>query len=271
MSGITSMSNFKPTEVESIKAEAESLEKQKYDDEAKYTKLHLYFEDAIKKVEDELMAKQTKLRDHVRAKTHNKRLQQINEFYKKKKIKDEIRRKKEERRLKEYQELLAGKSRPTTEEQIISRNMPEDVIAEEKSRISDDSRTQDFYQASSDDEEKRIKPLRVKRAELDNSQNDLSEAKDITEQILNDIPDPMPMERPIANQKRNVQHIKREEDLEPPIKNNQITTAPVGNNKVPELKNNQMAHEVTFLKQDAVEPQQPKRSQLTKPGFALKK
>lgn len=197
----------------------------------------------------------------------------------------------DEQRLKEYQEMLAHKSRKSSDNHDSSRNVPQNVIAEEKSRISDDTRTHEFYQASSDDEEKSrnvktpIKspsksrdksPKREEKHERDQKKvvlnsRDIENTNDISDEILRNIGDTSSNKnKPIASQ-RNKQE-KKEDKYELNLKDGQITTVPVGNNKVPELKNDQVtANHATFKKQDAIPPPQPKRNQLAKPGFAMKK
>lgn len=77
-------------EGEEIPEDPETLAKQKYDDEAKYTKLHAYFEGInyqitylveIQKLEDELLAKEAQIREQSRIKLHGKRIQKINKAY----------------------------------------------------------------------------------------------------------------------------------------------------------------------------------------------
>lgn len=72
---------------EEIQEDAETLAKQKYDDEAKYTRLHAHFEGIysltifiveIQKLEEELLVKEAKIREQSRIKLHGKRIQKIN-------------------------------------------------------------------------------------------------------------------------------------------------------------------------------------------------
>lgn len=262
MSSVTQLySQYK--DEDNIKESAEELAKQKLEEEAKYTQLHLYYEEQIKKVEAELLAKETALRDQSRLKTHNQRLQKLNTFYKKKKLRDEIQRKKDEEKIKEYQELLAGKIRPLSNDKDMHRRLQANVIAEEKSRMSDDSKTHEFYHSSSDEDERKRKsksptktPDQHRTIESKGKQNrDLKEAEDASNEILQKVQQNKSKERPIANQRQKGDNssenitVKQEttpqrkdpqpskqEKFELTIKDGNITTAPIGNNKIPELK-----------------------------------
>lgn len=81
MTGLTSMTQFKPED--DIKEDPAELERRKYHDEEKYNRLQSHFKVAIANLEEELLEKQTKLRDQIRKKEHSKRVQHLNTFYKK--------------------------------------------------------------------------------------------------------------------------------------------------------------------------------------------
>ena len=203
-------------------------------------KLFQSYEVSIKNLEDELQQKQTQLRDESRMVQHNKRVEQLNTFYKKKKIRDENLRKLEEKRLKEFNDKLKGKYRPQTEE-IVPKSSKlhekrDHVIVEERSKISDDTKTQDFYHASSDEEgdsHKKIKSPSPKQKEHKNK--DLSdEDTQRKHRVVNQT------EREAEDNKKN--HSKKNDNIEIKLSGDNISTAPVGNNKIPELKKKTNEH-----------------------------
>jgi len=246
-----SMSQLNTQPEDDIKEPADSLSKQKYEDEAKYTQLHTHYEHSIQKLHDELLQKEGKLRDEFRIKQHNKRIQQLNTFYKKKKLKDEIQRKRDEDSIRKYQDLLSHKMEPMSIEQELNTNdLHSNIIAEEKSRFSDDSRTQDFYKASSDDEDKSkskspkksawegtkksdLQPPQDKR-QVNDKANEKSlqnkrEADEISDQILRNIASSAPKDKPIASQRAKP---SQNEKFGLNVVNGNISTTPIKNEEV---------------------------------------
>jgi hypothetical protein len=94
---------------------------------------------------------------------------------------------------------------------------------------------------------------------------DIPEADEISNQILQQIPSPGGQKDNIASQKAGL-FKEKPKKFELQLKNGEISTAPIGNNKVPELKKSEVTTNQATFKTGPTE----KKSQLSKPGFALK-
>ena len=239
--------------LDGIKENSEELAQKKYEEEAKYNKLFQNFEASIKNLEEDLLSKQTQLRDESRMVQHNKRVEQLNTFYKKKKFRDEKLRKLEEKKLKEFNDKLKGRYRPHTEDTASNNNKlhePRDhIIVEERSKVSDESRTQDFYHASSDEEDthKKIKSPSPRLKEHKNKDIEEDSSHKVNHIVKN-------LDNEVEEHKKN--KVQKEEKFEIQLSGNNISTVPVANNKIPEIKKKEVdAH----LNQDIVQKDEGKR------------
>ena len=132
--------------------DSSKLSEMKSNDEVKYTKLCIKYEEAIKKLQNELSAKELKMRNHIRKVQNDQRIEKINNFNKQKKKRDRMRKLADQKRLKEIQGMQFQNFRPSSNTNDENKKLQENVILEEKSRASDETKTQDFYKASSDEE-----------------------------------------------------------------------------------------------------------------------
>jgi hypothetical protein len=181
----------------------------------------------------------------------------------------------------------------------------------------EDDRTQDFYNAISDEESSRLKvrtPIKPKQDDKPKTEK-ISEYKEEvkngvrldetkqekryekpamihdTEDISKAVISPGDPTKSIASQRKVVKNQNKETEKLPASINNELITAPprqrpsnnitrndeynqssMDNNKIPELKKNNLETEQDIIKAPADIPSPPpRRSQLAKPSFALKK
>lgn len=175
----------------------------------------------------------------------------------------------------------------------------------------EDDKTLEFYNAPSDDESSRLKirtPIQQKQEDNHETENikkikkevkladseheksnKLYDTEDISNDILKSIPAPSNPLKPIASQRKEVENQKKEGYELHINSNNDITTVPARrrpnndilddhnrspkeNNKIPELTKSEVKTGQATFKSPAEEPiAPPRRSQLSKPNFALKK